>query len=128
MTTPEILMVGIGGWFAIELISLPFTLRAYRKLRTQIADLKREAKQWQDTANSRTDVATNAKAEVKHISNQLSEAEGEIHQMKKEMRSYVKLLHSIASVAHVDKNDCIHVRAKKTGRFEPVKFEVVEKA
>jgi hypothetical protein len=127
MTTPEILMIGVAGWFTIELISLPFTMRAYRKLRTELADAKRDATQWQNEANAKSNVATNAKAELAHYSKQLSDAEGQIYKQKVEMRGYVKLLHSIASVAHVDKNDCIHVRAKKTGRFAPVKFEVVEK-
>lgn len=127
MTTTEILMVGVAGWFAIELITLPFTLRAYRKLRNQIADAKRDAQHWQNMANSRSDVVTNAKAEVSSMSEKLSEAEGQLHQMKVEMRGYIKMLHDIAQVAFVDKNDCIHVRAKKSGRFAPVKFDIVEK-
>ena len=128
MITPETILIGLVGWVTIELIALPFSVRALRKMRKQIADAKRDATQWQNEANAKSNTATNAKAELKHYSKQLSDAEGTIYEQKVEMRGYIKALHDIAAVAHVDKNSNIHVRGKKTGRFTPVKFNFTEKA
>lgn len=126
MTPFEIVVVGIGGWLTIELIAIPWTLRAWKKRSAQIEDLKREATHWQETANRFSEVATNAKAELGQISGLLGESDAKIVKMKEQLRSYIKVCIGIAKVAHMDKNDCIHVRSKKTGRMTPVKFEIVE--
>jgi len=113
MNIVEIATIGIAGWATIEVLSLPFTLAAYRKMNKTISDAK--------------DLADRAKAEVGLLSGQLSEVEGYLHRSKREVKAYIDFVNALARVAHVDKNECIHVRGKKTGRFESVKFEIIEK-